>query len=505
MSTNRIIKNSLGMYLVMGITTIIGLYNSRIILSTLGVEDFGIYSLVYGLVLLFSFINGSMSGTIQRFFSVSIGKKDEKSLREYINSSIIIHILIAIFVLILSKTIGEWFLLNKMVFSEAKKEAVYIVYQITMISFLLQILSTPAQAILIAYEKMWVTSFISALTSVGKLISILIVLNTKSESNLVFFCELCLIFSVIQMLLFYITSDIISKVNFSVDPKRLKELSKFAFWSFIGDISSVLKNQGTAINLNLFFGAQINAAYGIANQVCGNLNNLSNMLTKAASPKIVMLFNSDKEEQSHKLVTQLSKVSFSLLFVVSIPFLFVTKDVLILWLGSVPDYSIQFTRLSVISALIEVSSIPLMVLSKATGKIKRYQAIVGGVLLLNLPVSYFVLLITKIPESVYYVFIFNSAIALICRLTILKRTANLPILYFIKNVFIKISCLVISVLLCFLIIMYLAHSFTILYMLNVCVILPIFALIFTYTFILNNSEKLFILNMYRKLFNKVAL
>lgn len=503
MSTNRIIKNSLVMYLVIIGTALIGIYNSRIILSTLGIEDFGIYSLIYGIVLLFSFMNSSMSGTVQRFLSVSIGKKDNKELSEYICSAILIHFIIAIFVLLIGKTIGEWFLTNKIVISIDKKNVGYWVYQIALLSFFLQILSTPAQALLTAQEKMGFTSIINSITCLGKLISILIITKIKPENSLVLFCLFCLLFSCIQIITFYIISGIIHKISYSLDFKKFKELAKFATWSLFGDLSSVAKSQGSAVILNLFFGAPINAAFGIANQVCGNLNNVSNMVTKAANPQIIMFYNSKNKEKAYKLVAQLSKITFSLLFTISLPFLLMTNEILILWLKKVPEHSIQFTQLSIITSLIEVCSIPLMVLSKATGKIKLYQTIVGGILLLNIPISYFVLLITKIPESIYFVFIANSIFATISRLLILKKTARLSLPYFLSQVYLKIFLLIIIIGTYIFVFNYFFKINNFMTYINYSIIVPLLSFMCTVFFVLSKNEKTKLLTILNFQYKKI--
>lgn len=480
----------------MALTAIIGIYNSRIILSTLGIEDFGIYSLIYGLVLLFSFMNGSMSGTVQRFFSVSIGKKDKDSLSEYIGSSILIHIALAILVLILGKTIGEWFLLNKLVVPELKRESGYWVYQITLISFLLQILSTPAQALLIAYEKMGTTALTNALSSLGKLISILIVLRVNPENGLVLFCTIGLAFSIIQVIIFFVASGILNNISFTCSIVKLKELSIFATWSFFGDLASVAKNQGSAIILNMFFGAPINAAYGISNQVCSNLNNLSGMVIRAANPQIIMLYNSSSKEKAYRLVAQLSKITFSLLFIISIPFLFLTQDILTLWLGNVPEYSVQFTQLAIVAALIEVCSLPLMVLSKATGKIKRYQIVVGGILLLNIPLAYLVLLTTRVPENVFYVFLFNSILAMVFRLSILRKTSGISIVYLIRQVYLKLLILTITTCSYAFLSYLIFKGYSTFTLINQGLILPVLSTFIIITFVLDKNEKTYITKLY---------
>lgn len=439
-ATKRIIKNSLMMYAVMFLTIIIGIYTSRVVLTTLGVDDFGIYSLIGGLVVLFTFINGSMSGAVQRFLSASLGHNNIEETTDYFNAAVVVHICIAVLILVVGKTLGEWILVNKLTIPAQRVGAAYWVFQAILVSFVFQVLSTPAQAMLTAYERMAALTFITFLSPLGRLVGIIIVGLTDKIDKLIYYALIIMLFSLIQLLSYYLYARVkCSALQFGItrDKHKYLQLTSFAGWGLFGDLSNVAKSQGTAVVLNLFMGTVANAAYGVSNQLVANFLNLSSMVTRAANPQIIKRFSSGDKEGAFKLVSQLSKISFSILFIVTLPFLLQTEFILTIWLENVPHYAVTFSRLAIVVTLLEITSLPLMTLSRATGKIKLYQATVGSILLLSLPITYTVYRFGGRPESVFYVFIFTTIAALLSRLLILRNTAGFPIVNFLMNSLLK--------------------------------------------------------------------
>jgi len=428
------------MYAVMFLTIIIGFITSRLIITRLGVEDFGIYSLIGGLVILFTFINGSMSGSIQRFLSAELGHENHEAVTEYFNASIIVHIGIALIVVLAGKTIGEWVLLNKLSIPEARVNAAYWVYHTTLIAFVFQILSTPAQAMLTTYERMGSLALFTFITPFSRFISILILGYIACMDKLITYSAIIMLFAIIQFALYYwytLLKCPDARLIKCKDKAKYSELTSFAGWGLFGDLAAVARLQGASLVLNIFFGTTANAAYGISGQLVNNFNNLSTMVTRAANPQIIKKFVSGKKEDAFKLVTQLSKISFSVLLVVTIPFILQTEFILTLWLKEVPLYTVSFVRLAIGVALIEISSMPLITLSKATGKIMLYQSVVGGILLISLPIAYLAYKCEVSANGIFYVFAITAVIAFIARLLILKSTAGLPIVKFFTETFLK--------------------------------------------------------------------
>lgn len=444
-ATKRIIKNSIMMYSMMFLSMFMGIFTSRVVLTVLGVKDFGIYSLIGGLVILFTFLNGSMAGSIQRFLSASLGKNDIQGTTEYFNASIIVHIIIAMLVIVFGKTIGEWVLLNRLTIPDGRESAAYWVLQSILMAFAFQIVSTPAQAMLTAYEKMGTLSLITFLTPLGRLISIIVARQLQQHDALITFSISIACFSLLQLLLFYGIAKskcMACKFVITKDKKKFKDLTSFASWGLFGDIAGVLKMQGTSILLNLFSGTVANASYGVANQLASNFRNLSTMVTRAANPQIIKNYTGGNIPHATKLVNQLSRISFTILMLVSLPFFLETEYILKLWLETVPFYAVLFTKLFLVVTLIEVISIPLMTLARATGNIKLYQSIIGGIQLLTIPVAYILYKIGCRVEIIFYVHMIIAIIALLGRLILLQKIAHLPLINFLKQTFLRIIALI---------------------------------------------------------------
>lgn len=495
------------MYAVMFLTIFVGIYTSRLVLNILGVQDFGIYSLIAGLVLFFTIINSSMSGSIQRFLSASLGQNDIKGTNEYFNSAIVVHIGIALIVLVLGKTIGEWMLWNKLTIPPERLNAAYWVLQAILVSFMLQIISTPAQAMLVAYERMGSVAIITFLNPLGRMVSILVIgqFAKTQHDKLILFTVGIMLFSVLQICLYYLYSlwkCEAASFHITKDKEKYKELTGFAGWGLIGDLSAALKAHGTGILLNMFFGTVANAAYGVSNQVITNFSNLSYMVTRASNPQIIKLYSGGDKSGAFKLVTQLSKISFLILFVVSIPFLLETNWILKIWLNDVPDYAVAFTQGAIVVALVEVVSIPLITLARATGNIKKYQIVVGGLLLLALPITYLLFKIDLPATSIYAVFGILGVVAFLARLHILKEIAQLPSEQFLKVTIAKILPLLgVVFLISYVATVSLHHSIIMLRVINILVI-PSLALLLSYFFILSKTERRRLVELAMKRFKR---
>ena len=444
--SQRIAKNTLFLYFRMLITMLVSLYTSRIILNTLGVEDYGIYNVAGGVVMMFSIINGTMATAVQRFMNYEMGKKNEERLKTVFNISIVIHIGIALIVLILLESIGVWFLNNKMNISPKRMNAANWVLQFSTFSFVATILSVPYNAAIIANEKMKAFAFISILEVSFKLL-IVFSLSWFSFDKLKLYAVLMFLLSVLLRIVY----GIYAKKNFKEcrfqwkwDKNIFKEMTAFAGWNMIGVSSSILRTQGVNIVLNIFYGTFVNAAMGIANQVKSAIENFTNNFIVALNPQITKSFASGDKSYLMTLVFHGSKYAFYLLLFISLPIILEAEIILKLWLKTVPEYAVIFVRLTLVVSLIESLSKTLIQAMFATGKIRDYQLMVGSITLLNLPLSLLFLYWGYPPQAVFIIAIIIAIISLFVRLTMLKTMINIQVKNFLYKVVINV--IIISIL-----------------------------------------------------------
>lgn len=435
-NNKRIAKNTILLYFRMFLTMAVSLYTSRVVLNTLGIEDFGIYNVVGGVVMMFSFLNSSMASATQRFFSFEIGKNDLEQLKKVFSMSVNTHAIIALFIFLLAETIGLWFLNNKLVIPPERLEAANWVYQFSTFSFMLTVMNVPYDGMIIARERMNVYAYVSIVEVVLKLIIVFVLVwggfdKLKLYSFLVF-CVAAIIWSIYKI---YCKRKF-TETNYTAlwDKVLFKTLMNYAGWNLFGNLAAVTMAQGVNILLNLFFGPVVNAARAIAFQVSSALNGFVSNFQMAINPQIIKSYASDDLKYMHQLIFNGSKYSFYLLFCISLPVLLEMELILGWWLKIVPEYTALFCRLILINIMIDSISGTLMTAAQATGRIKKYQAIIGGLLLFNLPVSYFFLKEGFSPQITIYISIFFAIVALCSRLVILRPLILISPSRFFKEV-----------------------------------------------------------------------
>lgn len=424
------------MLLIMGVS----LYTSRIVLNALGVEDFGIYNVVGGFVTMFGFLNGSMASATQRFLSFEIGKKNDKQLNNVFSMSVNIHFVIALVILVLAETVGLWFVNTQLTIPTERMEAAQWVYQFSILTFLVGVLSVPYNAAIIAHERMKVFAWVSIFEVSLKLLLVFLLLWV-SYDKLKLYAILMFAVAVIIRLIYgmYCSRNFPeSKFRWFWDQDLFKTIASYAGWNLWGSAALTLYGTGVNILLNIFFGPTVNAARAIAYQVKGAVNRFVQNFQMAMNPQIIKSYASNDLKYMHQLIFQGAKYSFFLLFALSLPILLETEIILRLWLKIVPEYTVIFTQLVIINILIDCISGPLMTAAQASGKIKLYQAVVGGLLLLNLPLSYGFLKLGFTPEVTLYVSILISLVALFARLKIISPLVDLSISGYLKNVVLRI-------------------------------------------------------------------
>lgn len=438
--SKRIAKNTLLLYFRMLFMMAISLYTSRVVLNVLGVEDFGIYNVVGGVVAMFSMLSGSLSAAITRFITYELGTGNQANLKKIFSSSVTIQIGLAVLIFLLAEVIGVWFLNAKMNIPEARMVAANWVFQFSILTFAINLISVPYNASIIAHERMSAFAYISILEAIGKLaIAFLIVISPMDE--LIFYAVLmCMVALIVRFAYGVYCKKHFEECtyHFTFDRGLLKRMFGFAGWNFIGAISAVLRDQGGNVVINLFCGPAVNAARGIAFQVNTAISSFVTNFMTALNPQITKSYASGDRDYMMTLIYQGARLSFYMLLLLSLPVLLNTHYILELWLKIVPEHAVLFVQLILVFAMSESISNPLITAMLATGKIRNYQLVVGGLQMMNLPVSYVLLRIGMFPETVIVVAIVISQCCLAVRLFILRGMIGLSVRNYVKKVYINV-------------------------------------------------------------------
>ena len=455
----RIAKNTLMLYGRMLFSMAVSLYTSRLVLNTLGVEDFGIQNVVGGFVAMFSLISGSLSAAVSRFITYELGRGDKERLNQVFATSLFIHIALAIAVLLLSETIGIWFVNNKMTIPVERLTAANWVFQCSILSFILGLLSIPYNAVIVAHERMGAFAYIGILEVLLRLAIILfIAFSPWRFDRLIIYAILLVALSALMRAIY----TIYCRRNFSecrtalrFDKACWREMSSFAGWNFIGSSSAVLKDQGVNILINLFFGPILNAARGIAMTVNGAICGFVNNFMVALNPQITKSYASGDYPFLFSLIERGARFSFYIILFLALPVLFETDFVLALWLKQYPDHTVNFVRLIILLSMCEMVSNPLVTLQLATGKIRNYQIAVGGMQMMNFPLSYLCLALGMPVESTLIVAIAVSLCCLLLRLVFLRKMVPG---FSARGYLLRVCIKVVLVALCATLLPYLVHQ-----------------------------------------------
>lgn len=419
----KIAKNTLMLYFRMILTMFVSLYTSRIVLNVLGVEDYGTYNVVGGIVTTFGFINGAMSSATQRFLSFDIGKNDYTQLRKTFNATRTIHLGITLLIFVLAETIGLWFVQTQLKLPEGRAGAAVWIYHFAVLSFMLSIYQVPYNALIFARERMNIYAYLSIVEVTLKLL-IVFLLNWIIFDKLILYGILTFSVSLFMIVFYRIycwKHYDETHFEFVKDKSLYKTLISYSGWNLFGNIAVVAKSQGVTILLNIFFGTVVNAAQAISNQISGAVSQFVFNFQIASNPQIIKSYASREKEYMNQLMIRTSKFSFYLLYILALPIMLEAQYIIRLWLKMVPPYTVLFTILILISILIDTVSGPLMIGIQATGEIKLYQTIVGLLQILILPLSYLFFSLGEPPESTFVVSILISMLALIFRLKLIKK------------------------------------------------------------------------------------
>lgn len=425
----RIVRNTIMLYLRMILAMGVGLYTSRVLLAALGVEDFGIYHLLVGFIVLLGFMQGAMTSATQRYFAFDIGENRGSNMLSLFNTSMQIHMLLGVGIALFAGTIGHWFLVSIFSVATDRLEAAIWTYHIAVVTFVVTLMTVPLIAMLIANERMGLFAVLSIVDVLLKLAAVLF-LQIVARDKLVAYALMLLLVAAITFCNYLI-------VNISLFPaarimriwnaKSFRSMFGFIGWSAWGYLAAAMSSQGNNILLNVFFGPVVNAGRAVSQQANGAITNLVQNMQAAINPQIIKQYASGNIQLMKSLVQNGARYNFLLLLLLALPVFFNVDALLEAWLVVVPPYASAFLKLTIIASMIDSLSLPLITAAQATGRIRLYQCVVGGLLLLNVPLSYIGLRFWDSPVVVVWSTIILAVIALMARILMLKKLIDFSI------------------------------------------------------------------------------
>lgn len=419
----KIAKNTLFLYFRMLFIMCVSLYTSRIILEALGVSDYGIYNVVGGFVSMFALISASLTSACSRFLNYEMGKGGKERLVAVFSTSLTVHIILAIIIAALCESFGVWYLNNKMVIPTDRLTAANWVFQISVLNFCMNLVTVPFNGAIIAHEKMSTFACVSIFEGVARLAICFLVMWLPTD-HLVTYAFLYMLVQVCVMSVYqYYCHRNFDECcyKFIIDRPLVKQMFSYSGWHIIGNSSGILNRQGVDLVLNYFCGTMLNAAKGISNQVMGAVTAFSNNFMIALNPQITKSYAQGDMQYMINLVFKGARFSYLLLFFLSLPIILNADYIIHIWLKRVPEYAVPLAQLSLVTAMISSLSNSLVVAQNATGKVRNYQIVVGGLQLLNLPLCYLALRIGLSPISIMVVAIIVELVSLVARLVMIPR------------------------------------------------------------------------------------
>lgn len=492
-TTDRsIAQNTILLYIRLIVVIFVAFFTQRLVLKALGVEDYGIYNVVGGLIVVIGIINTGMIQASQRFFAFEIGRGKQSELKNIFGAALTIHALISIFVLLFAEILGVWFLNSIMTIPPDRLLAANFVFQATICSLLITVWTVPFDALIIAKEDFNIYAYISIVEYFLKLGIAYFISTFELYDKLIIYSWLLVLVTILCKLWSIIYGKRKYKeclLKFNKDRNYIKKMLSFASFSFIGNIGFVLRNQGVNLVLNIFFGPAINAARGVAYQVSTQVSSFAGNFQMAATPQITKNYANGNISRMQSLIYKSSKYSFCLLFILALPVAVNPHPLLELWLIHPPIYSDIFLQLSIVVSLIDCMAIPLGKGIDATGKIRIFQTGICLIMCLDIPLAILLFYLGLPCYDIMFVSIGTSLIGIIFRLILLsKYIPQVSIISYTKNVVIPCILIVaINVILAYYIKNYFSNTFFA-YALY-CFIVCLFSAFFIFNTCLDKTEK----------------
>lgn len=506
-SNNRIAKNTLFLYIRMLLTLVINLYTTRVLLVVLGVEDFGIFNVVCGFVSMLGFLNSSLSFATQRFFNYELGANGGKGVAKVYSSSLVVLLFIAFLFVLFFETFGYWYLTHEMVVPADRANAAFWIFQFSIVSMCFSFIQVPYSAFTLAKEHMDYYAYVGLVDVILKLI-VVFLLQLVHSDKLIAYSMLLFVTSILNYLLFYIFVN--RKYNFfrfdkHLDYNTMKSIISFSGWNVYESGAYMLNNQGVNLILNAFCGPVVNAARGIAFQINNALRQFSLNVVVAFKPQITQSYACGNYERTKSLFYYLTKISFVLMYMLSVPVILEIDYILDIWIGdnATPQHTAAFSVLVIINYLINIFNTPMSQVIQATGRIKKYQLAAGTIILLNLPFSWYALKIGLQPECVFLISIALSILTQIPCILLLKAEFDFSIKEYLRTcIYPLIPIVAVVPLLPLIIIKFLEPSFLRLFLVAMMVFIS--TVILFYFVLLNKIERERFMLFLRKKTNKLS-
>lgn len=425
------------LYLRMLLILVIGLFSVRMILSILGVTDYGIYNVVGGVVTMFSFLSGSLATSSQRYFSIEIAKHDYKALNKVFSLNMTTFIVISVILVLIAETIGLWFVNNKMTIPSDRIFAANVVYQLSILSFLCSLCSVPYNALIVAYEKMSAFAWIGIVEAVLKLVIVALLLLINFDKLIVYGILMFLVsVSIACSYYLYCSRNLEgSSYHWHWDKNEAKNLMAFSGWHFLGTTSVVVRSTGINLLINMFFNPAINGARAIAYQVDSIVNQFANNYFTAVKPQMYKSYSLGEMQALFQLIMRTTIMNVGLIMLFAFPILYNTDFLLSLWLKEVPPHAVLFVELALVNSVIDSTGNPMIAPALATGNIKKYEIVTSLFYYLNLPLSYWALSLGGQPEITVAISILMSLICVYVRAVLLKQMMDFPLNKYLRLIF----------------------------------------------------------------------
>lgn len=440
-NNKRIAKNTLLLYLRMFYSLIISLFTARVVLSSLGFTDYGIYNVVGSIVSMFVFLRSALGNATHRFITYSLGVGDYEKLNMVFSTSVIIHLVLGIIIVVLLETIGLWFLCEKMVIPEERMVAAQWCYQFSILTCFLSVICVPYDAEIVAHERMGVYAFVQVFNTTINLVIVYMIAHTSFD-RLILYGFLLMAVQVLNRIFYGIyCGHHFNECHFKwvKDKGLFKEMTTFAGWSLFGNLAYVGYTQGLNVLLNLFFGPVINAARGIAVQVQSVVQGFITNFQMAVNPQITKSYAAKELQRLRNLIFLSSKFSFFLMLLLCLPVFFEAPRILNLWLGDVPGHTINFIRILILIMLISTLENSFSMTKQAVGNIRNYQIVIGSMQLLILPISYVSLRLDAPVEAVFVVHLCIAIISQFVRVMMVRKDIGLSMREYINRVIIRLA------------------------------------------------------------------
>lgn len=439
-NNQRIAKNTVLLYIRTFLVMLISLYTSRVVLQALGVEDYGVYQVVGGVVGMFSVISAALTTSISRYITYEIGSGNEERLRKVFSTSMAVQLVIAAIVIILVEVVGVWFLKTQMQIPEGRMTAAFWVMQCSLLTFCIDLISLPYNACIVAHEHMKAFAYISVLQAVLKL-GICYLIMISPIDRLIAYAILMVLVSALIRLIYTIYCH--KHFDECLTPIRLnkemfKEMFGFAGWSFLTNTTFILNTQGVNMLINVFFGVVYNAARGVANQIESAVMQFVNSFTVAINPQITKSYASGEKDEMFTLVCRGARFSYYLMFIMALPIICEAETILNIWLVNVPDKTALFVQLTLINGMLDCIGNSSYTAIISTGKIKRYTIVISIITLLVFPFSWLFYYMGAPVEFSYFIYIVIRLIVLIVRMILLQQMLGFNAITFIKEVYLPV-------------------------------------------------------------------